>query len=52
MLVVGDTPSDITAAHGADAVAVGVATGHFSKEQLTDSGADYVLGTLEEELPL
>jgi len=52
VLVVGDTPSDITAAHGAEATGVGVATGHFSKEQLTDAGADYVLGTLEEELPL
>jgi phosphoglycolate phosphatase-like HAD superfamily hydrolase len=52
VLVVGDTPSDITAAHGAEAIGVGVATGHFTKEQLSEAGADYVLGTLEEELPL
>jgi len=52
VLVVGDTPSDIAAAHGADVVGVGVATGHFSKDQLSEAGADYVLGTLEEELPL
>jgi len=52
VLVVGDTPSDIAAAHGADVIGVGVATGHFSKDQLADAGADYVLGTLEEELPL
>jgi phosphoglycolate phosphatase len=51
-LVVGDTPHDVDAAHGAGALAVGVATGHFSREQLRDAGADYVLGSLEEELPV
>ena len=51
-LVVGDTPHDIDAAHGAGAFAVGVATGHFTKEELRDAGADYVLDSLEEELPL
>ena len=52
VLVVGDTPHDVDAAHGAGAIAVGVATGHFSREQLRDAGADYVLGSLEEELPV
>jgi phosphoglycolate phosphatase-like HAD superfamily hydrolase len=52
VLVVGDTPNDIVAAHGAGAVAVGVATGSHTAEQLADAGADFVLGTLEEELPL
>jgi phosphoglycolate phosphatase len=52
VLVIGDTPKDIEAAHAAGAVAVGVATGSYSKEQLAEAGADYVLGTLEEELPL
>ena len=52
VLVVGDTPLDVTAAHGADAVAVGVASGRYSKADLAGAGADYVLGTLEEELPL
>jgi phosphoglycolate phosphatase-like HAD superfamily hydrolase len=51
-LVVGDTPYDIGAAHEADAVGVGVATGHYSKQELAEAGADYVLGSLEEELPL
>jgi len=51
-LVVGDTPHDIDAAHGAGAFAVGVASGHFTKDELRDAGADYVLGSLEEELPL
>ena len=50
--VVGDTPLDITAAHGADAVAVGVASGHFTVEELREAGADHVLASLEEELPL
>jgi phosphoglycolate phosphatase len=51
-VVVGDTPHDIAAAHGAGALAVGVATGHFTQEELRDAGADHVLGSLEEELPL
>jgi phosphoglycolate phosphatase-like HAD superfamily hydrolase len=51
-LVVGDTPLDIDAAHGAEAVAVGVATGHYSERELSEAGADYVLPTLEQELPL
>jgi phosphoglycolate phosphatase len=52
VLVVGDTPRDIAAAHSAGVLGVGVATGHYTKEQLGEAGADYVLGTLEEELPL
>jgi phosphoglycolate phosphatase-like HAD superfamily hydrolase len=50
-LTVGDTPLDVTAAHGAGIECVGVASGHFSVEQLRDAGADYVLGSLEESLP-
>ena len=52
VLDIGDTPLDITAAHAANTLAVGVATGHYSKEQLKEAGADHVLGTLEEDLPL
>jgi phosphoglycolate phosphatase-like HAD superfamily hydrolase len=52
VLDVGDTPLDIDAAKDADAVAVGVATGHYTTEQLAEAGADFVLGSLEEELPL
>ena len=51
-LVVGDTPHDVNAANGAGAVSVGVATGHFGKQDLKRAGADYVLGSLEEDLPL
>ena len=52
VLVVGDTPHDVEAAHGARAVAAGVASGHFDVEELRAAGADYVLRSLEEELPL
>jgi phosphoglycolate phosphatase len=50
-LTVGDTPLDVAAAHGAGIECVGVASGHFSVEQLREAGADYVLGSLEERLP-
>jgi phosphoglycolate phosphatase-like HAD superfamily hydrolase len=51
-LVIGDTPLDIAAAHGAGAVAVGVASGHYSVAGLRSAGADYVIESLEEGLPL
>jgi phosphoglycolate phosphatase len=51
VLVVGDTPKDIAAAHAAGAIGIGVASGHASKEELHSAGADYVLGSLLEELP-
>ena len=51
-LVVGDTPLDIAAARGAGAVSVGVASGHFTAAQLAEAGADHVLDSLEEALPL
>jgi phosphoglycolate phosphatase len=49
--VVGDTPRDIEAAKMAGAVSVGVATGHYSPEELTGAGAHFVLGSLEEPFP-
>ncbi len=51
VLVVGDTPLDVAAGHRAGAVAVAVASGHFTAEQLEASGADFVLETLREPLP-
>src|SRR5262249_28119733 len=51
-LVVGDTPLDVAAARGAGAVAVGVASGHYSVEELGAAGADHVVRSLEEALPL
>ena len=33
------------------AVSVGVASGHYSTNELSAAGADHVLGTLEEPFP-
>ena len=49
--VVGDTPHDIDAAKAAGAVSVGVATGRFTKQDLSAAGADHALGSLEEPFP-
>jgi phosphoglycolate phosphatase len=51
VIVVGDTPKDLDAAHGAGCVALGVATGHYSREQLEEAGADVVLDTLRDPFP-
>lgn len=50
--VIGDTPLDIDAAHAVGCTAIAVATGHYDPAALRDAGADHVLETLEEELPL
>ena len=49
VMVVGDTPRDIEAAHGAGAIAVGVATGEFSVEKLRRGGADHVLRSFADD---
>jgi phosphoglycolate phosphatase-like HAD superfamily hydrolase len=51
VFVVGDTPKDIEAAHGAGCVAVGTATGHYSREELEAAGAEYVVDSLREPFP-
>lgn len=51
VLVVGDTPRDIEAAHAAKAIGVGVATGKYTLEALQAAGADHVVPTLESPLP-
>jgi phosphoglycolate phosphatase len=50
--VIGDTPLDIEAAHAAECTAIAVATGHYDSAALREAGADHVLETLEEELPI
>ena len=50
--VIGDTPLDIDAAHAVGCTAIGVATGHYDRAALRKAGADHVLETLEEDLPL
>jgi len=51
-IAVGDTPRDADAAHAAGIKCIGVASGNYDKRQLSDGGADYVVGSLEEPLPL
>jgi phosphoglycolate phosphatase-like HAD superfamily hydrolase len=48
IVVIGDTPKDVAAAHAAGAYAVGVATGSHSVEELLASGADAAYPTLRE----
>jgi phosphoglycolate phosphatase len=48
VLVVGDTPRDVEAAHAAGVRAVGVATGGYTVEELEAAGADFTLASLEE----
>jgi phosphoglycolate phosphatase-like HAD superfamily hydrolase len=49
--VVGDTPRDVEAAHAANATAVGVATGHYTVQELRATKADHVLTSLTEPFP-
>jgi phosphoglycolate phosphatase-like HAD superfamily hydrolase len=48
----GDTPRDIEAGHGAGLRVVGVATGEYTAEQLLEAGADAVVASLRDGLPL
>jgi phosphoglycolate phosphatase len=48
VVIIGDTPLDVDCARAHGAVAVGVATGHYTRDDLVRAGADLVLGTLEE----
>jgi phosphoglycolate phosphatase-like HAD superfamily hydrolase len=52
IFVVGDTPLDIQAAHAVGCTAIAVATGKFDAAALREAGADHVLKTLEEDLPV
>ncbi|MBA3841699.1 MAG: HAD family hydrolase [Actinobacteria bacterium] len=51
-IVVGDTPHDVEGAHGADLKCVGVASHNFTADQLREGGADWVINSLTEGLPL
>jgi phosphoglycolate phosphatase-like HAD superfamily hydrolase len=48
----GDTPRDVEAGHGAGIRVVGVATGEYTVEELTEAGADAAVKSLREGLPL
>jgi phosphoglycolate phosphatase len=47
-IVIGDTPLDVDCAHAHGAVAVAVATGPFSREELAAHNPDLLLETLED----
>jgi phosphoglycolate phosphatase len=51
-IAVGDTPLDVEGAHAAGIKCVGVGSHHFNVEELRAAGADYVIGSLAEKLPL
>ncbi len=46
VVVIGDTPHDVAAAHAIEAQCMGVATGGFTIEQLKEAGADWAFETL------
>jgi phosphoglycolate phosphatase len=48
---VGDTPLDVTGAHGAGIQCVGVGSHKYTAEQLSEAGADWAITSLEEGLP-
>ena len=51
-IAVGDTPHDVDGAHAAGMACVGVASHSFTADQLREAGADYVISSLLEGLPL
>jgi phosphoglycolate phosphatase len=51
-LAVGDTPHDAEGAHAAGIKCVGVASHNFDADQLRKGGADFVINSLTEGLPL
>lgn len=51
-IVVGDTPHDVDGAHAAGMACVGVGSHNFDVDQLRAAGADYVIASLTEGLPL
>ena len=48
VVIVGDTPADVTCGQGIGARAIGVATGSFAVDALMAAGADAAFETLEE----
>ncbi len=50
VVLIGDTPRDITAAHLSGARSVAVATGRFSRDELLQAGADSALDDLRDSV--
>jgi phosphoglycolate phosphatase len=51
-IVIGDTPRDVECAHIYGAVCIGVATGPYSIDELTEAKADYVVKDLSDHMGL
>jgi phosphoglycolate phosphatase-like HAD superfamily hydrolase len=47
VIIIGDTPRDISAANAAQATSIGVGTGVFSLEQLSQANATWVFSDLK-----
>jgi phosphoglycolate phosphatase len=50
-IAVGDTPRDVRAGHGAGIRVVGVATGSYAADELTDAGADWSIENVATGFP-
>ena len=50
VVVIGDTPLDVDCAHAHGAMAVAVATGHYSCDELKGAGADLVVDALDADV--
>jgi phosphoglycolate phosphatase-like HAD superfamily hydrolase len=50
-IAVGDTPRDVNAGHGAGIRVVGVATGSYGVEQLSQAGADWAISQVSDGFP-
>ena len=51
-IAIGDTPRDVKAGHGAGIHVVGVATGSYSVDELSEAGADWAIENVTEGFPV
>lgn len=51
-LVIGDTPRDVEGAHAGGMACLAVASHNFDADQLREAGAEHVIGSLCEPMPL
>ena len=51
-IAVGDTPRDVRAGHGAGIRVLGVATGSYAVDELTDAGADWSIENVADGFPV
>ena len=49
VLLIGDAPQDMKAGKEAGIKTIGVTTGIYSREQLKDAGADFIVSSLKEK---